>query len=1109
MKKITNVKQKLADRERIEMMKKEIVFMFSGQGSQFPQMGLKLYQNSSVFRQWMDRMDGYIKEKEGYSVLEQIYFSESGKKKALSLISYSHLAIFMVQFALSQVFLYEGIRPNMVLGVSLGEYVAACVAQVFDYQTALDLILNQIHILHKTCHHGNMITVLDSKKLYQMKDYLRENTYFIAENYEGHFTVSAQEEKATKAIQGMKSDRISFVKLPVEYAFHSPEIDGMKESYFQELSKITYQRPSIKIGSSASGDYISNPCAEHFWKVLREPIYFAELFKSIYRDDCMYLDLGPFGTLKNLAKHMIPDKIDENFGSILFPGSHQYEKMKLLLKNAKEIMVMEEGFVKQKAYLFPGQGSQCVGMGKELFEKYPQITKTADKVLGYSIRELCLEDSKKQLGITEFTQPALYTVNCLEYLESLDNNGEKPDFVAGHSLGEYAALFAAGVFDFETGLKIVKKRAELMNQEKGGAMAAVIGLTEEEIQEVLEENHLEQIYIANLNSPKQIVISGPKSDIGGLEELFKQNTKCRYILLNVSGAFHSPYMESAAKEFKDYISKFKFESPDIPIISNCTARPYHQRDIIDHMYMQMIKPVKWTETIRYLAGKDVADFEQIGPGNTTTNLVKQILKETEPLEVEEEEVLKNDCVEEEKKETKEIFIEIEQPAAKKLPKANDLPEINNAKNQFCNKYGLKYPFVGGSMDHGISGKQLVSEMAKAGCLAFLSSTGLTFDQIHEEILETREMLTSKQFFGVNISYNPGNWIREDRMANLLIELDVPVVEASSYLTLTKELVKYKVSGLFKDENGEISSSHRVIAKVTRPDIAELFLLPIPNDLLKKLRDAGEITEEQFHMGAEISVADDICVVGDQAGPTDNSNLLSCFPVIKQWKEENQKTNPWLSRCNLGVAGGIGTKDAVKAVFTLGADFILAGSVLLCTPESEISDSCKEVLKGLQVHDTQLLSSPDLFGLVTRQRVVRKGLFFPARANHLYELYRSNRGVGDLSVNEKRKLETKYFNYKIEDILRDFNNQTNCDDRESSGQNEKSEMAILFKWYMEKAILSAKGGNQEERMNYCIKCSSALGALNQQLKGTALEDWKKRNVAKIVEFLMSDLEVKEG
>jgi malonyl CoA-acyl carrier protein transacylase len=227
-----------------------------------------------------------------------------------------------------------------------------------------------------------------------------------------------------------------------------------------------------------------------------------------------------------------------------------------------------------RAYVFPGQGSQRTGMGGALFEHFGDLTAKADAVLGYSIEELCLSDPRKVLNKTDYTQPALYVVNAFTYLKKLEDGQPMPDYVAGHSLGEYNALLAAGAFDFETGLKLVKKRGELIGRASGGAMAAVVGLSEEQVLEILRGDGLSGIDIANINSPNQVVISGLKEDIGRAEAFFKT---AAVVPLNVSGAFHSRYMEKAKSDFELFVKNFEFSPLKIPVISNVTARPYNSR----------------------------------------------------------------------------------------------------------------------------------------------------------------------------------------------------------------------------------------------------------------------------------------------------------------------------------------------------------------------------------------------------------------------------------------------------------------------------------------------------------------------------------------------------
>jgi trans-AT polyketide synthase, acyltransferase and oxidoreductase domains len=296
-----------------------------------------------------------------------------------------------------------------------------------------------------------------------------------------------------------------------------------------------------------------------------------------------------------------------------------------------------------KAFVFPGQGSQVKGMGGSLFDQYKELTITADKILGYSIKDLCMADPNAQLGLTQFTQPALYVVNALSYLKKLTETN-KPDFVAGHSLGEYCALFASGVIDFETGLQLVKKRGELMAKAKDGGMAAVIGMSEDAVKTLIASKGLHTIDIANLNSPSQVVISGPKNDIVNAQAIFEKAGCKMYMLLKVSGAFHSRLMADAREEFAVFLTRFSFSPITIPVIANVLARPYPEANIKSLLADQMTHSVKWTESIRYLLGKGVNEFLEVGPGNVLTGLIGRIKNEAGPLVVTDDEPLRTSSV---------------------------------------------------------------------------------------------------------------------------------------------------------------------------------------------------------------------------------------------------------------------------------------------------------------------------------------------------------------------------------------------------------------------------------------------------------------------------------
>jgi len=276
------------------------------------------------------------------------------------------------------------------------------------------------------------------------------------------------------------------------------------------------------------------------------------------------------------------------------------------------------------AYIFPGQGSQAKGMGEKLFDEFPDLTKTADEILGYSITTLCLSDPHHQLNQTQYTQPALFVINALSYLNKIKTSSQKPDYVVGHSLGEFNALYAAQVFDFATGLKLVKKRGELMSQASQGGMTAIIGFKSQDVQKLLDDNDLKNVAIANYNSYAQVVISGAKNEIDQATILFEQAKAKMVIPLKVSGAFHSKLMQTAQNEFATFLQQVKFSVPTIPIIANFTAKPYKVNEIEKNLLLQLSHPVRFTESIEYLISQGIQEFEEIGPGNVLTGLVKRI-----------------------------------------------------------------------------------------------------------------------------------------------------------------------------------------------------------------------------------------------------------------------------------------------------------------------------------------------------------------------------------------------------------------------------------------------------------------------------------------------------
>ncbi|MEG8178092.1 ACP S-malonyltransferase [Nocardia terpenica] len=610
------------------------VFMFGGQGSQYYGMGRELFSAHPVFERSMRALDTMFGDFGIPGLLHEVYPPDGGERMSFDTLRHTHPAIAMIQLALFDALAADGVEPDYLIGYSLGESVAATVAGVLDRERLVAAVAEQVRLVEKNCSPGAMSAILGAVgELYDPAERHWEGVELAAVNHDRHFVVSGAPETIGRTEERLRARGITCVRLPVRYAFHSPAVDAVAEPYLRLLSGIPLCQPRIRLLSSALVAEVTDPAPETLWRMFRGRIGFRDTVRLLeaQHDDLRYIDLTPSGTLARFAT----ENLRSGSGAQAIPLLDRFAPAGQGLARARALRATARTRPgpaprpdsPHTAVVFPGQGSHMLGMAEDLFGEFPDLVAQADDVLGYSVRKLCVEDPDGVLGRTEFTQPALFVANALYYRAWEREHGPAHVF-AGHSLGEYNALWAAGAFDFGTGVRLVRERGALMSAIAGGGMAAVVGLNESRVRAALSANGFDDLDIANINSADQLVISGPSTSLARARETFLE-TGARYVPLRVGGAFHSRYMRSARVEFERFLNGVELRSPRVPVVANATARPYPDGDIRALLAEQLTGPVRWDETVRHLLAQGVTTIREVGPGNVLTKLVTAI-RATEP-----------------------------------------------------------------------------------------------------------------------------------------------------------------------------------------------------------------------------------------------------------------------------------------------------------------------------------------------------------------------------------------------------------------------------------------------------------------------------------------------
>lgn len=424
--------------------------------------------------------------------------------------------------------------------------------------------------------------------------------------------------------------------------------------------------------------------------------------------------------------------------------------------------------------------------------------------------------------------------------------------------------------------------------------------------------------------------------------------------------------------------------------------------------------------------------------------------------------------------------------------------------RFKEDYGLRVAYVAGAMVKGIASAALVIRMARAGYLSFYGSGGMRLPETEAAIREIQQALCGGEPFGVNLLSNASRPAEEMELVDLLLRHGVRNVEASAFMQVSAALVKFRLKGLATDAGGRLVVPNRVIAKISRPEVAEAFLSPAPAPIVQGLLQDGQISEQEAALAVRLPVASDLCVEADSGGHTDMGVTAVLLPAIVRLRDALQQRHAYERPVGIGAAGGIGAPESAACAFLLGADFVATGSINQCTVESGTSEAVKEMLQDCGIRDTAYAPAGDMFELGSRIQVLKKGVFFPAKANRLYDLWRNHASLEAIDAPIRRELQDKVFRRSFDEVYRETREHYERAfpaQIERAERNPKAKMALVFRWYFVHTMRLALQGDREQRVDFQVHTGPALGAFNQWVQGTTLEDWRNRHVEAVADHLM--------
>jgi trans-AT polyketide synthase/acyltransferase/oxidoreductase domain-containing protein len=423
---------------------------------------------------------------------------------------------------------------------------------------------------------------------------------------------------------------------------------------------------------------------------------------------------------------------------------------------------------------------------------------------------------------------------------------------------------------------------------------------------------------------------------------------------------------------------------------------------------------------------------------------------------------------------------------------------------FARTYGVKYAYYTGSMANAIASEQLVIALGKAGILGAFGSAGVVPARLEGVIQRIQQALPHGPY-AFNLIHSPNEEAMERGAVELFLKHRVTIVEASAFLDLTPNIVHYRVAGLQQGPSGEVLIGNRVIAKLSRKEVAAKFMSPAPQTILSQLVQEGRITPLQAELAEKVPMADDITAEADSGGHTDNRPLVGLLPTMIALRDEIQERYHYANPPRVGAAGGISSPGSALAAFSMGAAFVATGTVNQACVEAGTSEHTRQLLAKAEMTDVIMAPSADMFEMGVKVQLLKAGTLFPMRAQKLYDLYLRYNSIDEIPTDEREKLVRQIFRRDLEDIWADtvkFFAERDPEQITRANDNPKRKMALIFRWYLGLSSRWSNSGEKGREMDYQIWCGPSIGTFNDWTRGTYLAEPPKRRVVDVALHILT-------